>query len=169
MTKYKGQILSTRLMKDVGPNPGSKILVKKLEIRLDFMTWRKKERWHQPRTQKGKTCTSTDKPKVKTRLGSLSPRPWGAEEHRSSLGLRGGGPISRDVHGTAVGSLSGEVGRGFEKALALDADHQGEGISGTLHIPHCRVRPGWSEWETQNSQEEIHFTSWSCACICTYR
>ena len=39
-----------------GPNPGSKILVNKVEVRIDFMTQRKKERGHQPKVQKGKIC-----------------------------------------------------------------------------------------------------------------
>ena len=97
------------------------------------------------------TYTSTDKPTMKTRFCSLIHWPWGAKEHLSSLGPRGGGLSSRDVHGNGVGSLSGEAGRGFEKALALDADHQGEGIREILHITHCRARPG-----DQNEKHKIH-------------
>ena len=93
------------------------------------MTWRKKERWHQPRTQKGKTCTSTDKPKVKTRLGSLSPRPEELRSTGPAWGQEKVGPAPETSMGTQ---------------LALSAERQGEAL-----------RRHWPSTQTTKVKESV--------------
>lgn len=114
----------------VGPNPGNKILVKKLEIRLDFMTWRKKERWHQPRAQKGKTCTHQQtNPQWKHDFAAWFTDP---EEPRSICPAWG----QEEVNSAP------EMSMGME--LALSVERQGEAL-----------RRHWPSMQTTKVKESV--------------